>query len=229
MKPAPLNLTGSFVWFAVPSIALILLTRYAIPEMVHNGIHGLFAWFVSAFLLMGTMFLIAIRSAKGQPVKTALKVKRLTGNDLRIAIIVLAASGVLMGILYFSMNLLVGPSQSMMPPFLDGTVIDPSHRLVYLLSWLPMFFFNIAGEELLWRGVLLPRQEAFFGKKAWVLNGALWMMFHISFGLRMMIILLPVFFALPWLVQKTGNTSTDILFHGLINGPAFAAILLGLL
>jgi len=32
------------------------------------------------------------------------------------------------------------------------------------LAWLPYFFFNIVGEELLWRGYLLPRQVGVLGR-----------------------------------------------------------------
>lgn len=41
-------------------------------------------------------------------------------------------------------------------------------------NWLPfvgmliVFVFNILGEELWWRGVVLPRQELAFGKGTWV-------------------------------------------------------------
>jgi Type II CAAX prenyl endopeptidase Rce1-like len=37
---------------------------------------------------------------------------------------------------------------------------------------------NILGEEFLWRGVVLPRQEVAFGRRAWVVNGILWLLFQ---------------------------------------------------
>jgi membrane protease YdiL (CAAX protease family) len=52
-----------------------------------------------------------------------------------------------------------------------------------LALWLPFFFFfNIVGEELWWRGFILPRQEPVFGRRTWVLQGVLHGFFHFSFG-----------------------------------------------
>lgn len=43
-----------------------------------------------------------------------------------------------------------------------------------------MLIFNtIVGEELLFRGLLLPRMQRSFGKGAWVANGALFTLYHV--------------------------------------------------
>lgn len=42
-----------------------------------------------------------------------------------------------------------------------------------------MFVCNIGGEELWWRGYVLPRQELAFGKPAWVVHGVFWSAFHL--------------------------------------------------
>jgi hypothetical protein len=42
-----------------------------------------------------------------------------------------------------------------------------------------LIFGNIAGEELWWRGYLLPRQEAASGAVAWLYHGLLWAAFHL--------------------------------------------------
>jgi len=38
---------------------------------------------------------------------------------------------------------------------------------------------NIGGEELWWRGYVLPRQELAFGRSAWVIHGICWSVFHL--------------------------------------------------
>jgi membrane protease YdiL (CAAX protease family) len=44
--------------------------------------------------------------------------------------------------------------------------------------FLVMGFFNILGEEFLFRGVLLPRMQGVFGKWDWVANGVLGTLYH---------------------------------------------------
>lgn len=57
-------------------------------------------------------------------------------------------------------SLHLGPSFMTMEPLTSG-------RYWILAVWLPFWVLNIFGEELLWRGVVLPRQETAFGKWAW--------------------------------------------------------------
>jgi membrane protease YdiL (CAAX protease family) len=43
-----------------------------------------------------------------------------------------------------------------------------------------MFVFNtVVGEELLFRGFLLPRMQGVFGKADWVANGVLFAVYHL--------------------------------------------------
>ncbi len=52
-----------------------------------------------------------------------------------------------------------------------------------------MFIFNtVVGEELLFRGYLLPRMEGAFGDKAWVANGVLFGVYHLH---------------VPWVIPAT--------------------------
>lgn len=89
---------------------------------------------------------------------------------------------------------------------------------VYLIGW----FFNVFGEELLFRGFILPRQELKYGKSAWFINGLLWNVWHV-FWRWQMIALLPFHLMLTFSVQKTKNTWVGIIAHGLLN---FIAVLI---
>ena len=52
-----------------------------------------------------------------------------------------------------------------------------------------MFLFNtVLGEELLFRGLLLPRMQAVFGRRDWVANGVLFTLYHLH---------------MPWLMPLT--------------------------
>jgi membrane protease YdiL (CAAX protease family) len=83
---------------------------------------------------------------------------------------------------------------------------------LYLVGW----FFNIAGEELLFRGYLLPRMELRHARHAWLVHASCWWVWHV-FWRWQLIALAPVIFALPWLAQKTRSTVPGIIAHGAVN------------
>ena len=87
---------------------------------------------------------------------------------------------------------------------------------------------NILGEELVWRGVSLPRMEARLGERAWALNAALWGAFHSSFGVGNLLALLPTLTLVPWIAQRRRNTWLAVLLHAGLSGPGFVALALGL-
>jgi membrane protease YdiL (CAAX protease family) len=114
------------------------------------------------------------------------------------------------------------------PPFMSFEPLTPD-RYWILLVWLPYWVLNIMGEEVLWRGVLLPGQETVSGKRAWLINGAGWSIFHLSFGWQLLVTMIPVLFILPYVVQKTRNSWTGVIIHAVINGPSFIAIAFGVM
>src|SRR5258707_2648275 len=85
--------------------------------------------------------------------------------------------------------------------------------------WIPVYYAvvmlvcNIGGEELWWRGYVLPRQELAFGAAAWVVHGILWSAFHLFMQptlwdtVRMAITGL----ALSFIAQRTRNTWPGII------------------
>lgn len=85
--------------------------------------------------------------------------------------------------------------------------------LIYFLFGL--FVFNILGEELWWRGYILPRQELAFGRWTWVLHGVLWTLFHSFYHYNMGILVsyLPITLATSFVAQRTRNTWPGIVGH----------------
>jgi membrane protease YdiL (CAAX protease family) len=208
-------------------------TRWGIAALVEaTGLPQLVCWFIAGGAVMVTLLVAALAAtrAEGHAGVTALRARLRLGapgrGDWRAlalaALLIMAATG---GVTLGLRALL--PSFSPVPPFLQVEPLQSGERWV-LLAWAPFFFFNIVGEELLWRGYLLPRQERVWGPHAWLVNGALWTLFHVSFGTPMMVMLLPVMLGLPWVVQRRGNTWVGILLHAAINGPGFIAVSLGL-
>lgn len=86
--------------------------------------------------------------------------------------------------------------------------------LVVLLISLVIATF---GEELWWRGYILPRQELTHGKWTWVVHGILWASFHL-FAPWNIIAILPGSIALSFVAQRLKNTWPAVIAHGLVNG-----------
>ena len=111
------------------------------------------------------------------------------------------------------------------PWFMEMHPFQGTEKLL-LLVWLPMFFFNIVGEEILWRGYIQTRLEV---KNTWIICSLLWMIFHLPFGIDLMIMLIPVILIIPYVYSKTKNTLTGVFIHGIYNGPIFILVALGII
>ena len=84
--------------------------------------------------------------------------------------------------------------------------------------FLILAFFNIFGEEFLFRGVLLPKMNGVFGKWDWVANGVIGILYHVSmpwtwFGTTGFTWIF--FYALP--TKYFRSTWFSIIIHGSIN------------
>jgi len=89
-----------------------------------------------------------------------------------------------------------------------------------------MFVFNILGEELWWRGIILPRQELALGNKAWAVNGVLWDLFHFFYHTTLASVVgyLPATVPLAYVAQRTKSTWPGIIAHFV--GNAFLPIVM---
>src|SRR5262249_22937277 len=110
------------------------------------------------------------------------------------------------------------PSFQPSPSFLAQS---PGWNAYVFAAWIPLFVTNILGEELCWRGYVLPRQEAAWGSAAWLGNGIAWWLFHWSLGWQILVMLLPITLLLPWIVQRRQNTSVGIIIHAVFNAAGF--------
>ncbi len=230
-KPHAIGVAKSFLWFGVPATALYGATFHVLPRLVAViGMHPLAAWFLSGGVVFAGLFITAVwmarhESERGDP-WNRLRLRPMTADDWKAALGAIVVCGAFMAVF---MSVLEGLSNAGIiglytgsPAFLEFERLGPGERHLFLL-WPPLFFFNIAGEELLWRGYILPHQEVRFGRHAWLVNGLFWGMFHAAFGWKMIVLLAPVLLILPFVVQKRGNTLVGIVIHGFINASGFIA------
>ncbi len=112
------------------------------------------------------------------------------------------------------------------PFFFRNMPLSGSYMYI-LYVWPVFFFFNIFGEEFLWRGYIQPRQELLNGKWTWLVHGILWAGFHIPMGFDLMLSATPIFFILPAIVQIRKNTTISIIIHFVFGAFGFLALALG--
>lgn len=138
----------------------------------------------------------------------------------------LAAVGVLTGGIGYVLQMR-HDAQTLHPSFMAFEPLGPG-RYWILGAWLPFFVLNIVGEEFVWRGVVLPRQEEAFAGRAWLLNGILWWMSHAAFPRQVLLTLVPITLILPYVVQRRRSTWTGLVIHAAFGLVGFLALAFGL-
>ena len=144
------------------------------------------------------------------------------------ALSIIVLTGIIIFLADWFWQTFLGKPLETSPPFMRFDTFQPDQYWIYLI-WIVFFFFNIVGEEVMWRGYLLSGMSKQYPETAWLFNAVFWMMFHIPFGIELMIIVLPTFFLVPYIVQKRKNTWIGIIIHAGLNGPGFILVTLGIL
>lgn len=231
-----LGLAASFTIYLSAGILLYVVTRFLIPWLsAITGQETILFWFTAGGLLVFLPLIITgivvLRSEGYALSKTTwvqrLRFRKLTRRDLAYSVGGLFAVAVLSMLVMQGLEMGLG-NFSHQPPFM---VFEPlsAGRYWLLLVWLPFWILNILGEEFLWRGVMLPRQELAFGKYTWLIHATGWLLFHVAFGWQLLITLIPIIYIQSWVVQRTRNSWTGVIIHAGLNGPGFIAISLGLM
>ncbi len=236
--PPPLDARYSWAIFMTLSLVMGSFIYVLIPALIERGWSGPYAVMLplcAGFLLMFAITYAGLRSeGAARNWKERLRLTRPSSGDI--------AWGVALGLsMIASVVLIEGYVQhfilanvAIRPPqwFLDvlktsGTVFGAPGlgRWDFLSMHLVLFAFNIFGEELLFRGYLLPRQERFGYTYAWVLNGLQWTAFH-WFWFHILPAILPTSLLLAWITLRRKSTWCAVIGHGMLNGLAVIGTLL---
>ena len=109
----------------------------------------------------------------------------------------------------------------------------PLHGAWWILVYYAVVILvcNIGGEELWWRGYLLPRQELAHGRAAWLVHGALWAAFHLFFQETLwdLVRMLPTCCALSFVAQHRRSTWPGVFGHTFGNSPLLLLIVRGVM
>lgn len=194
-------------------------------------------WFITGYLLFIPLLICAILLARAEgfsgkkELLKALSIKPMTYGDWKYivtsSLLAFIMTGLIMGVSAFLSDIFGVKPLDTTPWFMEFKPFVGMEKLL-LLVWLPMFAANILGEEFLWRGYIQTRLEQ-KNNHAWLFVALFWLIFHIPFGVDLLLILIPIVLILPYAVHKTQNTTVGIIIHALYNGPSFILISMGLI
>ena len=230
----PLGLGQTAVLFGGAALLLFVATHGLIPALSGwTAMEDVLLWFAVAGLgVFVPLLLVGLVLLREETViavpglwRKRLRFRPMTGTDWLWSVGALGLIGLLSVGTMAVLRALWGDVH-LTPSFMTMDPLTPG-RYWILGAWIPFWVLNIMGEEILWRGVVLPRQEIAFGPWAWLANGTGWLMFHLAFGAPIMLMLWPIVFILPYVVQRRRNSWIGVVIHAGLNGPGFVAAAFG--
>lgn len=243
MKPdlEPMPLWLSLLYFGIPTVLELILLLWVLPTLDRSGAPPivLFCLWASPLVLMVIAALVGHR-LEGRPLtlvalRERLRLEPMSGRGWWWA----AGLALFNFATYVGMAFLISPLAKSLPsaPEIAKKILGDSTTFVgfpmagawWLLGvWFLFYLVNVAGEELWWRGYILPRQELQHGERTWIIHGILWTLFHCFYGIEALMIL-PGALALSWVCQRQQSTWPGLVAHGFLNAFAAIRLIMGIL
>lgn len=232
----PLPLWKELLAFGLPTLLMAFSYHAFIPWLSGLGLETIEAFIVAHIVPMAILFSVALavfHRLEGYPLtwkafSQRMRYQRLTIKSALLGIGTFIALNIVYGAFSQLGDLLGGsitrPSVNTVGSIyelLDGTL---SGRWDLVLLFVLLLFFNVVGEELWWRGIILPRQEKVHGQRTWLIHGLLWTAFHV-FKWWDLLALLPVCLIIAYVSQRTKDNWPALIAHLLFNGMALGLLL----
>lgn len=247
----PLSIWQSLMLVLLPAVPAALLIHLLVPVMVRQySIPFLFAY-LPWWIGFETLFLVAAFVAyrlEGNPPTWAqfacrYRLRRMKGQDwLWFAALLTTFVLVAIGLSVWGKELSSLPGLPVSTAF--PAELNPSNPTGMIAGefmgaplrgqwWIAALYFigwvlNIFGEEFWYRGYMLPRQEAAYGKWAWGVHGLIWALHHV-WQVWTLVLLLPYSFLWSFIIQRGKNTWIPIVVHGLANLVPLGMIVVGVI
>ncbi len=245
----PLPVWRALLFFGLPALAFRLSIYWGMPTMMAAGLTQYEAFIVSFTVPSAILFALAFGFAQQEGIGMSrrdlwarFRLHRMTRQDWLWTVggflFAFLAGGMLAG----AARQLISVFPAIAPPAFFPPILDPRVTLstavftdfvgaslvdnwgVFILYAIALFF-NIFGEELWWRGLILPRQELAHGRGTWVIHGLLWLLFHVPFYPWSAVSLLPICLTIAYVSQRRRNTTPAIIMHWLYNGLPLLLVL----
>lgn len=241
----PLGFAAAAAYFGLPALLMVFTLYIGEPFLIAQGVP---VFFGSSLALYGPLALLLAAALAAYRLEgrrmtwpglaERFRFRRMDGADWgwALALAVWASFVLLNPLSKILVENGVIPLPARLPALLDpGIARDPGGAGAALSGGMPGWTFaglnlvfllvNVFGEELWWRGYILPRQEAAHGRWAWVIHGVMWTLFHAPKYWEYLT-LLPGCLAYAYVSQRTRNTWPAVIAHLLVNGAGMAAVVL---
>ncbi len=247
MRIKPIGIFQTIILFLLTSMLVYLGLYFIIPLLLKSGFSFLISYYITfypTFILMFILTFIFLKidgyRLQYNVLTERLRLKKLTKKDLWITLLLFIICISTYFLLSYSSSMLANISIFSPPDFFPSEINPLKDKLnngtfmnypLFGNWWIPLAYFfgwlfNILGEELLWRGYLMPRMELKWKKNAWIVNGVLWWFWHFFWKWNL-VILLPTNLLIPLVVQKRKNTLIGIIVHGAMNFIPVIYLILG--
>lgn len=222
----PLSFLQSIPYFMIPSLVIGIMSWWGIGALSSKGVPMIWSFtglFVGCLATLGCIGIILAKKETDKPSMDRLWLKPFRISDVFIGIVVgvvgLVVYKELQGVTNWLLNLLpfgLPPWQYQI--FGDGTFFGiPVEQKPWLIAvFLTIYLANVVGEEIWWRGYILPRQVIGIGSNAWLANGLLWALFHM-FQPWDIISLIPIALGISFISQYRKSAWIGIVAHGVLN------------
>lgn len=240
----PIKFIYSFLIFGGGALLFLLTERFILPNLGELGINKVVLFIVMAIphIIFFTGALMAYRlegnAWSWAAFRSRFRYKAIRGKMwLWTLLIVLVDIGLYLAVYKLAFPVVKYVHDAFPPPEIQNEIMGNGETFVGLAvkgNWLliPIFlfyyFFNILGEEFLWRGYLFPRQELQHGKSTWIVHGLLWTMFHL-FAPYNALMVLPGALFMAYVVQRTKNNTIFLISHAVLNGIPLVGLIINII
>lgn len=193
-----LPLSKSIPLFVIPAIMGFVASEWGILFFESLGYAPLISFLAAMTLPLALLFVAALygyHKVEGHPLTWQVFRKRMRYPALKwrdaLLVLLIIVGGIIGSIVTTPISMFLANS-GLIPENLP-VLLDPARtpetlhaaaggsitgQYSILLLYAVYLFFNIAGEELWWRGYILPRQELAHGQWTWLVHGIMWTLFH---------------------------------------------------
>lgn len=247
----PMSFWSSLLFFGIPTMIMFFSFYVVMPKLMKLGINPFYSYFFSmggSLLLMLGASLLAYKLENNpwnwRRFKERYRLHTMKKKDWILFIMIFVGSSISYILISPFLEKLIKsgiiPIPSSIPNWQNPlTSLPPSVVLDQTFgglkgNWLAVFAFlllliiNILGEELWWRGYILPRQELVFGNLTWIVHGLFWAFFH-AFVWWEIIGLLTVTLPLSFMVWRLKNNTPGLLLHFVVNSVHLIPIIVGVI